>query len=147
MDESTYIKERLQEQIDWYSDKSTWNKRWYIGLKVCEFIASASIPLMVGFLDGPFWLRLLIGLCGVIVTVIGSVHGLMKFHENWLEYRSTSEILKHELNLYQTHTGPYKNEDDSFTVLVERCEEIISHENLNWKLTCSDEEETSPKAK
>ena len=34
--------------------------------------------------------------------------------------------------MYQTQTGVYKNEEDKFALLVERCETIISSENINW---------------
>ena len=34
--------------------------------------------------------------------------------------------------MFLTGTGVYKNENDSFALLVERCETIISSENINW---------------
>lgn len=147
MEEQEYIQKRLQDQIDWYGNKSTWNKRWFIGCKICEFIMTASIPFMVGFLDGPLELRFAIGAFGAAASVIGGVHGLMNYHENWIEYRATSETLKHEFYLYQTKSGPYKNEDDPFIVLTERTEGIISHENINWQLLCSDKEKSTSSKK
>lgn len=55
-----------------------------------------------------------------------------KYHENWIQYRSTAEILKHEKFLYLTRSGGYKNSSASFNELVERCESIISSENVDW---------------
>jgi hypothetical protein len=142
MDDQEYIQKRLQNQIDWYGGKSTWNKRCFICCKICEFVMTASIPFMVGFLNGPFVLRFAIGAFGAAASVIGGIHGLMNYHENWIEYRATSETLKHELYLYQTKSGPYRDKDDPFLVLVERTEGIISHENINWQLLCSEKEKT-----
>ncbi|WP_286952843.1 MULTISPECIES: DUF4231 domain-containing protein [Aminobacterium] len=137
-----YVKLRLENQIEWYSQKSSWNKKWYERLKRLELAMAAAIPVCVGFLDGPIWLRGIIALLGASLVVIGGLHGLHNFHENWIEYRATSETLKHEWHFYNTKTGPYKNEDDPFSLLVDRTEGIISHENLNWGMLCTGEKKT-----
>ena len=96
---------------------------------------------MVGFLDGPLWLRVLIGTGGVCISAVASVLSFMKFYEKWLTYRSTCEALKRELFLFQTRAGAYKKRNKPFAVLVEHTEDIISHENINWLILCTDEEE------
>ncbi|WP_236102878.1 DUF4231 domain-containing protein [Dethiosulfovibrio faecalis] len=131
-----YIHERLKDQINWYGSKSEWNKKWYVRLKKCELAMAATIPVIVSFMDGPLCLKLIIAILGACLVGIGGLHGLQNYHENWIEYRSTSEVLKHELYFYQTKTGPYKDEDDPFPLLVHRTEEIISHENINWNNLC-----------
>lgn len=136
MSEDEYIDERLKDQIDWYGSKSEWNKKWYVRLKRGELVMAAAIPVIVSFMDGPLCLKLVIAILGAWLVVIGGLHGLHNYHENWIEYRSTSEVLKHELYFYQTKTGPYKNEDDPFSLLINRTEEIISHENINWNNLC-----------
>ena len=69
---------------------------------------------------------------GIVIVV--ALHGLHNFHENWIEYRKTSELLKNEKYTYLNKAGVYKEllDDDRFILLVERCESIISHENINW---------------
>jgi len=48
-----------------------------------------------------------------------------------MEYRTTSEALKHEKILYLTQTAPYDN-DERFQTLVSRAESIMANENQNW---------------
>lgn len=69
---------------------------------------------------------------GIVILV--ALHGLHNFHENWIEYRKTSELLKNEKYTYLNKAGVYKelSDDERFILLVERCESIISHENINW---------------
>lgn len=127
-----YLFERLEDQIDWYNKKSQWNQKWYKRIKNTETILSALIPFIMIFGSDNFYLKLLIALFGAIVAILSSVHGLYNFHENWIEYRSTSETLKHEKYMYLTKSGFYANKEDCFNSFVERVESIISHENINW---------------
>jgi hypothetical protein len=53
-------------------------------------------------------------------------------NEKWIEYRTTTETLKHEKYLYFTNSLPYAN-DDTFVLLVERVERLISKENSRWE--------------
>ena len=36
--------ERMEGQIKWYSEKSTWNQEWFKKLKVAEIVAAALVP-------------------------------------------------------------------------------------------------------
>lgn len=79
---------------------------------------------------------LTIALIGGLTAIFTSYSKLSKLQENWLNYREVSETLKHEKYLYLSKSGPYSysGQDDKtiFKLLVERAENIISHENLNW---------------
>jgi hypothetical protein len=44
MDEEAYIKGRLDEQINWYSDKSKKCQNWFKTLRFIEILAAATIP-------------------------------------------------------------------------------------------------------
>lgn len=129
--EEDYIQERLEDQIAWYDNKSISAQKYYKNLKRVVIVLSASIPLCVGFIpDHKVWATI-VGVIGVIITGIEGWLSLTKYHENWIEYRSICETLRHEKYMYLTKTGVYDN-DDSFKLLVERVESIISRENLNW---------------
>jgi len=132
MNQEDYLKDRLDNQIDWYDKKSQWNQKWFKRLQVFQLIAAAIIPFLTGYLrpDG-FWIKFSIGAIGVLIAAVGAVLGLYKFQENWLEYRTTCESLRHEKYLYLTNTEPY-NQPDSFSILVKRIESQISKENSNW---------------
>ncbi len=132
MDQQQYIEERLDPQIEWYDKKSVANQKWFKRLQVIVIIASASIPFISGYIDeSTLCLKIAVGALGLIVAAITAVLGLYQFQENWLEYRTICESLRHEKYLFLTGAEPY-NVDDSFHLLVERTEGLISKENTNW---------------
>ncbi len=132
MNQEEYLKDRLDDQINWYDKKSAANQSWFKRLQVLIIVASASIPFLSGYLDDmPFVLTLVIGLLGLLIAASTAILGLYQFQENWLEYRTTCESLKHEKFRFMTSVGPYAVEKP-FPVLVERVEALISKENTNW---------------
>jgi uncharacterized metal-binding protein len=132
MDEDQYLSERLEDQIDWYDRKSQWNQWWYKRLQVFQITAAASVPFLAGYVtDETAYIKIIVGLLGLLVAVTTSCVTLFKFQENWLEYRATSESLRHEKYLFLTKAEPY-NVGDAFQLLVERVETFISKENAKW---------------
>lgn len=134
IDEKAYLEERLDDQIKWYCDKSTFNKKWFTRLKKAEFICTAFIPVAAITLAEPNQLKIITGIIASIVLIIQSIHGLSNYQELWIEYRAVSETLKHEKYMYLTQAGIYSEGDSNsrFKLLVSRSENIISHENINW---------------
>jgi len=132
MDQEKYIKERLDDQIDWYSNKSKRSQTWFKSLRILEIVAAASIPFIAGYVSETTpLLKVIVGLLGVVVAVIAGVISINKFQEIWTNYRTTSESLKHHKYLYLTQSNPYAGED-SFKLLVETTESLISQENAGW---------------
>ncbi len=134
--EKWYLEDRLEDQINWYDSKSIENQKKYKWLKAGEIIFSGLIPFFVilGQIHTAF--HYLTALSGVIVTILSAFNSLGKYHELWLEYRTTAETLKHERYFYITKSGPYKQlkREDAFKLLVERVESLISRENTQWIL-------------
>jgi len=132
MNEVGYIEQRVENQIIWYDEKSQFNQRWFKRLQVSVILASATIPFLVGILPSEsIWLKVIVGSLGLIVAAAASILGLYKFQENWIEYRTTCESLRHEKFLFLTKTDPY-NTEDPFHLFVERVEGLISKENTDW---------------
>jgi len=132
MDELKYIKERLDDQIDWYSQKSKTSQNWFKVLRAIEILAAATIPFLAGYVtDTEPELKIIIGLLGIVIAFAAGFISLNKFQEIWIEYRTTSETLKHHKYLYLTQSSPYDTED-AFQVLVQTVEALISKENSNW---------------
>jgi len=130
--EEQYLKDRLDDQINWYDTKSQFNKKWFVILKFLELIMATSIPFIVGFISyETMWLKFVAGFLGLLVAIVSGVQSIFKFHENWIQYRTTAETLKHEKYLYLTKTRPYDKED-AFNKLVERVESLISKEHSRW---------------
>ena len=132
MDQEKYIKERVDDQIDWYDRKSGFNQRWFKRLQVIAIISASTIPFLAGFSSGDDnTIRVFIGILGLIVATITGVLSIYKFQEHWLGYRTTCESLRHEKYLFITQAEPY-NTEESFSTFVQRIESLISKENTDW---------------
>lgn len=126
-----YVKSRLDNQIEWYSRKSSMNQRMYKRLQLITIIFSSAIPFLTAYTSDIPYVKIFVGIIGVSIAAITAVNGLYKYQENWLAYRTTSESLKHQKYLYLTGTEPYQ-EDDAFNMLVHNVEMLISKENSTW---------------
>ena len=128
MKEEDYIKNRLEDQIQWYSKKSTRYKKLSYMIRATEIIIAGLIPALF------HWslIKGIIPFLSAIVAILAGLIALFKFQETWISYRTTSESLKHEKYLYFTKVSPYDKEN-SFEILVKTVESIISKENSLWK--------------
>lgn len=134
MDIQAYIKERVEDQIKWYDNKSTKAQKSYKIFQIIEIILAAFIPLLAGY-STKFWVfPIIIGLFGSIIAIIEAITKLYKFHENWIQYRSTCELLRYQKYLYLTGSYPYNDEDETKeNIFIKNIENIISAENNQWK--------------
>lgn len=131
MDQNEYLEQRVDDQINWYSKKSQQNQKIFKYLRIIEFVAAASIPFLAGYTKRLDYLQIITGLLGIIIAVIAGVLSLYRFQENWTEYRTTCETLKHEKYLFLTKVSPYDG-TNAFTLFVEKIELLISKENSAW---------------
>jgi len=129
-----YLQQRLEDQIDWYSNKSSVCQSRYKILRLIEIVAAAIIPLLSGMGDKVPYGSWVIGSLGVLIAIAAAAGSLFKYHENWIQYRATSEALKHEKFLFLGRVTPYEGQD-CFPVLVQRVEGLISKENSTWTQT------------
>jgi hypothetical protein len=131
MTEQEYMTARVDDQIKWYSQKSSWNQKRYHWLKAISLIGTISLPFLISYTDQDFRIKVIAGLVGVAVAIIEGVQGVYKFHENWLSYRKTEQSLQREKLLYATQSGIYKD-NNGFTSFVDRIESIMAQENQEW---------------
>lgn len=131
MTEEEYITERLEDQIDWYSRKSSSSQTKYKTLRLVEIISAAFIPFLSGMGDKVLYGQWVVGSLGVVIALSAATGSLFKYHENWIQYRTTSEQLKHEKFLFATRSGPYED-PTRFQILVQRVEALISKESASW---------------
>lgn len=145
MTDAEYLQQRLEDQINWYSNKSSVCQLRYKTLRLIEIVAAAIIPLLSGMGDkvpcGPW----IIGFLGVLIAIAAATGSLFKYHENWIQYRATSEALKHEKFLYLGRVTPYDGQN-CFPVLVQRVEGLISKENSTWTQTVKSEPKAAGKS-
>lgn len=135
LNEAEYISQRLNEQIEWYSQKSSTAQKRYKTLQRAEIIIATATPVLgclaLAFEYISIFLTILISALGSTIAGIEAICKMNKYHENWIQYRYISELLKHEKYLFITKTSPY-DDNAAFSLLVQRVERTISSENVNW---------------
>lgn len=126
-----YIAQRVDDQIGWYDRKSQQAQKGYKRLRRAEIVCAAAIPFLAGVADRHALVPVAMGLLGVVVVVLAAMQSLGQHHENWIEYRTTCEALKHEKYLLLTKTRPYDAEEP-LPHFVERVESLLSKEHRTW---------------
>lgn len=141
-----YIEKRVNDQIIWYDEKSKNAQKYYKAYQIVEIILATLIPLLAGYSQSYKQITFIIGLLGTVIAIIESITKLYKFHENWIQYRTTCEMLRYQKYLYLTRSAPYNSKDETVdNVFVRTIENIISAENNQWKLINTDTEEANNK--
>ena len=121
MDINEYISTRLDPQIEWYDKKSVHAQKRYKQFQVVEIILAAFIPLLSGYTSLCDLIPIIIGILGAIIVIIESVTKLYKYHENWIQYRSTCEMLLYQKHLYLTRSFPYNPNDETVDNIFIKC--------------------------
>ncbi|MEW8626788.1 MAG: DUF4231 domain-containing protein [Candidatus Thiodiazotropha sp.] len=134
MDSDEYISQRLEDQINWYDKKSQSAQVNYKRIRLVEFFCAATIPFLAGMMTNDSnYLKVVVGVLGVVVAIITAVQGLYQWNEDWIQYRTTCESLKKEKFLFLTKSEPYDSDErDNLNLLVQRVETLVSKENTNW---------------
>jgi hypothetical protein len=131
MSAEEYIEQRLDNQRKYYSEKSGVNQKWHRRLRFSTIILAAALPFVTAYIDIMPAFKMLAGAMGVAIAIIEGLQHLNKYHDNWVNYRRTSEALKREKIIFQTQTGVYAN-NPSLATLVTRVETILADENQQW---------------
>lgn len=121
---------RLEDQIQWYDRKSRSAQHIFKRTKVVEIFCAALIPLLAGH-TFPYS-NLVIGILGVLITILEGLLHLNQYQQLWTTYRSTCEALKHEKFVYLAKAGPYASAPDPRALLAERIESLVSQEHAQW---------------
>ena len=135
METTNYIKDRFQQQFDWMSKKSEQNQVKYRTLRVITLFCAISLPFLTGYVtDEREYLKVIIGVLGVVIAFSEGLLSLYKYHDNWLTYRNSVNSLGREKVMYDTMSGVYFNlsSDDAFHTFVNNVENILANENSLW---------------
>ncbi len=125
-DNPTYA--RLEDQIQWYEQKSGFNHRRFVTIKGAQLLAAAAIPV-IATIDSP---AAVAAALGAAVVVLEGFQQLNQYQQNWSSFRSTAEALKHEKYLYLASAGPYRHSRRAVPLLADRIEGLISQEHAKW---------------
>lgn len=132
-----YIKNRLDDQLQYYENNSKGNKNRYHGFQVLIIVSGALIPIINSIDYAGIEIRVVSAVLGSVILGITSVLQLKKYQENWILYRSTAEVLKKEKQFFLNQVGDYSGLTDErrHKLLVERIEAILSSENTKFIVT------------
>lgn len=123
---------RLEDQMQWYDNKSQHSQRWYKWLKLAQVALAVLIPVMSLLpADIAKWTM---ALSGTVIALLEAVQQMNQYSTLWVTYRATAERLKHEKYLFLSAAGPYRGlpEPERLIHLAERVEEHVSTEHANW---------------
>lgn len=132
-----YFTERLEEQIDWHSDRASDNKRKFYVLQTIIIVTGASISVVNAISISQnilYYVSFLSSILGGIVVIFTALIQMYKFQENWILYRTTGELLKKEKFWFLNDVGPYSelNPEQKKKLLVERVETMVSSETSKY---------------
>lgn len=130
-----YLNKRYYSQIDWYDNKSSWNKKRYEWFQWSLITLSAMTPVLIAIdwsLSAYPSLKWLPIVTSVLVAVLTSALKIFKFQENWISYRTTCETLKKEIYFLGARIGDYASVEDREALFIDRVENLISRENTLW---------------
>jgi hypothetical protein len=123
---------RLNDQLEWYDNKSGENQKRYKQIKVAQLVLAGSIPVFA--LVGDTWGRWVTAILGASVAILEGLQQLGQYNNLWVSYRATAEQLKHEKFVFLAKSGPYRDieEEEALKRLAERIEEQVSTEHAKW---------------
>ena len=130
--------ERLEDQLAWYDRKSVAAQQAYKRVKLSQLVVGAAVPVAAGLQISAAVTATL----AAFVVVAEGVQQLYQWQTNWVLYRSTAEVLKHEKYLYLAAAGPYST-NDRHRVLAERIEGLVSQEHAKWTEARQKDSQTS----
>ena len=124
-----YLKERWQQQRDYYSRQSARNKRWYQNLLLFSTVGALVVPVLLNISGVPKWVPTLLS---VLVSVALALESVYHYGDNWRSFRQALEALKEERVLFEAGVDPYANPQTAFPLFVERCEDIMRIEGKSY---------------
>ncbi len=133
MEVEEYMEKRVMDQIKWYGKKSGSYQKRYKGLQIIKILAALLIAVLSLFVYRINNIEYFVAFLGAFIAFIESFIRIYDYKELWTKYRLTAEVLKREKWLYDTNTTPYKQVEDTYDLLVQRCEAIMQGENEQWK--------------
>ncbi len=135
MTKEEYFKDVVIPDRNWYSKRAAQYRYLHTGSRIMVIVLSAFTAFIAG--QEIQHKNLLVGMVSSLVVIITAISELMKFRELWAEYRSTAELIKKEINLFETSTQPY-NTANNFNLFVENFERIKENEHQKWRTYISE---------
>lgn len=144
LDSDRYIGDRFDDQLQWYNNRAAISKKWYHGYQIAIATLSALITVTVALGmhedDGTAW-HIASLVSSAAVAALTGLQKAFRFHDNWVEYRTTAEQLKKERYYYEFRCGEYSTAESPERLFVERVEAMISRQHTLWTVGTLDRNE------
>jgi len=147
LNDSEFLKKRVEDQISYYNSKGTSNQKKYKKFKIVEIVISTSIPVIIGLSTMTLLtkvqiernedftilviMQIIAAIAGIVIVALNKLFEVESYYENWKKYRLTQMELESERMLYLTRSDPY-DEKDAFPLFVNNVEAILNHEYQTW---------------
>ena len=136
MNSEQYLKDRVDNQINWYDNKAVKYKRLDQYISTFAIFSTSLIPLLsllpyISNIDNNL-LTFITCLLGIITAMLLSFSKIFKFADLHNIYRLTCEKLKQEKYLYLSEADIYSKNKTSYPLFVSRVESILTTEVGNW---------------
>ncbi|MFY9655104.1 MAG: DUF4231 domain-containing protein [Methylocystis sp.] len=132
----TFISQRVKQYQGWYDAKAVAAKKKYLSMRGFSVVAGILVPILINFPHDPVVfdvhiIKAIATLISLLMTAFISLEGVLRYREQWKNYRSTEQKLGHETIYFKGGIGVYRNLalDDAFRLFVERVEDAIRAEN------------------
>jgi Protein of unknown function (DUF4231) len=127
-----YLKNRYDNQLDYYEDKSGKNQKRYKTFQWILIILSTATTILAALPDKLDLQYVVVATAG-LVAILTSGLKTFQYQELWVSYRSTIEQLKPEIYYYNFNVGDYGQAGvDKETLFVSRVEKILNKEHDGW---------------
>lgn len=131
-----YLERRVDQNIKWYDGKAVRMKDRYLWMRGFSVIAGGLVPVIVNIpttvsFHGVSLTNAFVTVISLMVVIVVSLESVFHYREQWKNYRSTEQLLRHEKFLFSSRVGVYQTstDEEAFKLLVQRVEEAIAIEN------------------
>jgi hypothetical protein len=141
-----YVKSRYEREVAWYNRKANWNHHAYDICQWTAIILAALTPMLIVVEE--IWTKWLAVGVAILVAISTGALRAFKYHENWINYRTTAETLRKEIHFYRADIQGYENVEnveDKNSLFVQRVESLISREHTLWITAHEKDEEAKRK--
>ncbi len=141
-DIQTYLKERVYGQLAYFNSKSSAEKKKFMRLQWTLIVGSALTPLLGSaaalckmsekliILENIFLILALVS--ASIVGIVANALKTFKSQENWLNNRTTCEMLHREKFLFEAGVPPYDKAETRDKLFVRQVEDMLAREQNQW---------------
>jgi len=125
---------RYEHILHWYDFIKNRNRRYFYTFQTGAIVLAAMTPVLILVNGSPKWLQ---ALPAAAASIASALLGTFHWRENFLRFANTAEALRSEKVRYDARVGKLYggSVDDAaaFDTFVQRMEEIVSSETMEWR--------------